>query len=319
MVVVEKLGREFKQIPIELIKSPVKPSREVFEDIGVLAETVKRHGLLQPILVKQLAGKYGFEVVVGERRLRACRKAGLAQVPCIVVDGVTEDQILAIQLVENIQRSDLKIFEQVRLVEMLKDHYGLPNDEIAIKTGLSASTVQNYLTLAKGLPKEYIRKISHGSHSPKDLTVTKGLVLARANLPADTLKETVELIQKKGLSRAKLSRKLAREEKHKIKRVVAGKVFWKELTKSLKEFARFWPDYCELKEWEDVKAYHLRLGVTMPKDLNETHEPSCLETLSAHEAPQICGSCGKDILEGDPFCERDGFYYCSKCTNEGLH
>lgn len=316
MVLAQKLGREYKQIPVELIKSSQKPPREVFEDIQVLAATIKRHGLLQPVLVKQL-GARGFEVVVGERRLRACRKAGLAQVPCIVVDGVNEEQILSMQLVENIQRNDLKVFEEIRIVEMLKDRYDLSCSEISAKTGISASAVHNYLTISKGLPQEYIKMISHGSHKPKDLTITKALILARANLPADQLKETVELIRRKGLSRAQLSRRLARQERKKIKRVVAGRTFWNELTRTLKEFARFWSDYTELTEWQDVRAYHLTLKVVLPKDINETYEPSGLQTLAADEAPQICGSCGENIVEGDEFAEKEGLYYCSGCAAKG--
>jgi ParB family chromosome partitioning protein len=195
MQLVEKAKREYQNIPIDLIKSPLKPSREVFEDINVLAQTIKAHGLLQPLLVKQLAGAYGFEVIVGERRVRACRKAGLTKIPCIVLDEISEEQVLQMQLTENLQRSDLKVFEEIRIVESLKDNYNLSNDEIAVKIGLSASTVASYLTIAKGLPQKYIRMVERGkgrTHTPKALTITKALILARANLPEDKLKETVD-------------------------------------------------------------------------------------------------------------------------------
>ena len=77
VVVVQTSKREFKHIPVELLKSPSEPSREVFEDIHVLAATINRLGLLEPILVRKLTEQYGFEVMCGERRLRACREAGL--------------------------------------------------------------------------------------------------------------------------------------------------------------------------------------------------------------------------------------------------
>lgn len=319
MVMVEKAKREYQNIFIELIKSPMKPSREIFEDINALAATIQEHGLLQPILVKKLDAAQGFEVVVGERRLRACRKAGLTQIPCIVLDGISEEQILQMQLTENLQRADLKVFEEIQIVEALKDRYDLTNDEIAIKIGLSASTVASYLTIAKGLPKKYIRMVERGkgrTHSPKALTLTKALLLCRANLPEDKLKETIDLIRKKGLSSTHLAKKLAKSEKRKIKRVLAGKKFWKELTHSLKDFASYWGDYCKLEEWESVDAFHLTLSVKMPKDLDDLDEANCLDTLSADEAPQICESCGADIIEGDRFKEKDGFYFCSGCTDE---
>jgi len=315
-MLVEKTKKEYQHIPIELVRSPQNPSREVFEDIGVLAETIKRHGLLQPLLVRKSDGAYGFEVIVGERRLRACRKAELTQVPCIVLDGVDEEKILEMQLTENIQRADLKVYEEIRLVEALKNRYDLTNDEIAVKTGLSSSTVQNYLTLAKGLSEDYLKMINNGSHSLKDLTITKALILARANLPADMLKEKVNLIKKKGLSRAHLAKKLVKSEKRKIKRVLAGRKFWKELTRSLRDFSSYWGDYCKLEEWESVDAYHLTLSVKMPKDLDDLDEANSLDTLSAEEAPQTCGSCGTDILEGDRFKEKDGVYFCHICAEE---
>lgn len=261
-------SRRFRNIPIEFIKSPAQPSREVFEDIDVLASTIKRYGLLEPILVKKMKEKYSFQVVVGERRLRACRKARLSEVPCIIVDGIGRDQILAMQLVENLQRQDLKIFEEVKLVTMLKEQYHLSNEDIAVKIGLSPNTVRKYLLLSR-LPEKYIRIINHGSHSPRDLTVTKALVLAKANLPADELKEYVELIKKKGLSRGTLTRKLAKEQTHKVQRVVASRSLWNELTRTPKKFARYWSNYATIKEWETVDAYHLTLQVVMPKDLKE--------------------------------------------------
>jgi ParB family chromosome partitioning protein len=314
----EKAKRKYQNIFIELIKSPMKPSREIFEDINALAATIQEHGLLQPVLVKKLDAAQGFEVVVGERRLRACRKAGLTTVPCIVLDGVSEEQILQMQLIENLQRSDLKPFEEIRIVEALKNRHDLTNDEIAVKTGLSSSTVQNYLTLAKGLSEEYLKMINNGSHSLKDLTITKALLLARANLPADQLKEKVNLIRQRGLSRAHLSKKLAKSEKRKIKRVAEGRKFWRELTRTLKDFARYWSDYSKLEEWESVDAYHLNLKVTMLKDLSEPgfSEVDGLETLSADEAPQVCASCGEEILAGDRFKEKDGVYFCSECADE---
>jgi ParB family chromosome partitioning protein len=267
--VIQKSEAKFQQIPIQLVRSPKQPSREVYEDIHVLAETIKEHGLLQPLLVRKLKDAYGFEVVAGERRLRAAREAGLTTVPCIVLDGVSDEQALMMALTENIQRANLKPFEEIRLVQTLRERFNLSHKEIAVKIGVSESTVADYLVIAKGLPEKYRRMISHGSHSPRDLTITKALMLARADLPPHKLEEMIQLIRRAGLTRSQLAKKLAEGEKRssKIKRVVASRTYWKELTKDLKEYARYWRDYCELKEWEDVSSFHLTLKVTMPKDL----------------------------------------------------
>ena len=110
-----------------------------------------------------------------------------------------------------------------------------------------------------------------------------------------------------------MSKKIAKSEKTKIKRVAAGRKFWKELTRSLNDYSKYWSDYCELKEWEEVSAYHLTLSVKLPKDLDEADS---LDRLSADEVPQTCGSCGEDILEGDQFKEKDGVYFCRECADE---
>ena len=271
-MLVQKTNRDYQNIPIQLIKSSSNPSREVFEDINTLAETIERHGLLHPLLVRRLDGTYGFEVIVGERRLRACRKAGLTQVPCMILNGIDEKKVLEMQLVENLQRSDLKVFEEIRLVETIKNHYNLSYVEIGAQVGLAASTVSNYLTIAEGLSEEYLKMIEKGkgrNHSSHALTIGKALILAQAKLSADKLKETVELIKKRGMSTAQLSKKLAEQPKQKIRRVLAGRKFWNELTRSPKDFANYWSDFCKLEEWESVDAFHLSLSVTMPKDLSD--------------------------------------------------
>jgi len=103
-----------------------------------------------------------------------------------------------------------------------------------------------------------VRTIGRDSHDTTQLTVTKALLLATANLPADELKETVELIKRKRLSRTQSAKKLAEERPTKIMRVEGAKHYWRELTRSLREYARYWSDYCEVKEWETVDHYHLQ-------------------------------------------------------------
>lgn len=77
-------------------------------------------------------------------------------------------------------------------------------------------------------------------------------------------------MKKKGLSTQKLVGMLAASHKKKIRRVVSGRIFWNELTKSLKDFARYWEEYSELKHWETVDSFHAELKVTLPKDPGET-------------------------------------------------
>lgn len=216
---------DFKRIPLQLIKSSAQPSREVFEDIASLAATIKEHGLIEPIVVRKLKNGYGFEVVCGERRLRACQKAELDFVSCIVKDDITEEQALEWQLIENLQRKDLKAFEELRLVKRLKEECSLSNQEIGVKIGLSDSRVADYLLVAEAFPEELMRLITRtrGGHAyKKELTLSKAVVLARAGLTPDKLKEMVEFIRKYGLTREKLAERLAGSHKSKIKRVMSA-------------------------------------------------------------------------------------------------
>lgn len=260
--------REYKLVPVDLIGSSTSPSREIFENIDSLASTIQRHGLIQPIIVKKNIQK-GYEIICGERRLQACKKAKLRMVPCIIInENLAREQILEMQLVENIHRADLKVYEEIKLIKALKNHFSLTHDEIAVKTGLSSATVKNYLAISK-LPEDVVRKIEKDSHNPTHLTITKALILVSSKLPADKVGDAVKLIEKKGLSRKQLTRKLAKEQPNKLKRVKGSRVFWNELVRNLKEYHRYWSEYTELKEWETVDSFHLQLTITLAKDLGQ--------------------------------------------------
>jgi len=96
-------------------------------------------------------------------------------------------------------------------------------------------------------------------------------LVAKAKLPADELRDTVRLITEEGITVTGLAKKLATKPKKKIDRVFsnASKEHWRQLTKSLREYARYWEDFCTLKEWEDEEKRYLRLEVSVSKDLSE--------------------------------------------------
>lgn len=276
-VVVEKLQGSHMNVPIGLIREPENPSRQTFEDIEALAETIKGHGLLQSLLVKRLEKGYGYEVVVGLRRLRACQKAKLETVPCVVLNGeLSEDEILEMQLVENLQRRDLEAWEEIRLVRQLKDRFKFTNAEIGSKIGVSDSAVGDLLSVGEKLPEDIVKRIvkaKGGKSHPKDLSLSKAVILSRSGLPTEQIRELARLIHRIGYTREALTRKLARTHKSKLMRHASGRQFWHELTRNLKyklkEFSEYWSDYCELKEWEDTKSFHLKFEIHLPKDLSE--------------------------------------------------
>ena len=139
-------------LPTEHIyPNPCQP-RVRFSRAGLeeLAESVAQHGILQPLSVRQVGGRY--QLISGERRLRAARMVGLAVVPCILVDASdTESALLA--LVENLQRRDLDFLEEATALRRLIVQHGLSQEEAARKVGKSQSAVANKLRLLKLSPE----------------------------------------------------------------------------------------------------------------------------------------------------------------------
>ena len=140
----------------EIVPNPLQP-RQVFDGAGLeeLAQSIGRHGVLCPLTVRRQGGRY--ELVAGERRLRAARMAGLERVPCLVLD-VDGEQSGLLALVENLQRQDLDFLEQARGIARLIDRYGLTQEECARQLGKSQSAVANKLRLLK-LPEDVLEKL----------------------------------------------------------------------------------------------------------------------------------------------------------------
>lgn len=136
------------KIPVEKIRPNRYQPRVRFtpESLQELADSIQVHGLAQPLLVTPSAVPGEFELVAGERRLRASRMAGLVEVPC-VVRTVTERERHELSLVENLQREDLNPIEEAESVRRLMDEAGLTQEEVARRLGKSRSAVANKLRL----------------------------------------------------------------------------------------------------------------------------------------------------------------------------
>lgn len=118
------------------------------ESIAELAESIKSQGLVQPIIVRKLAGTDKFEIIAGERRWRAAQKAGLATIAAIIRE-VDDEQVLAMALIENIQREDLNALEEAFALKRLIDEFSLTQQEAADAVGRSRAAVANLLRLLK--------------------------------------------------------------------------------------------------------------------------------------------------------------------------
>ena len=152
--VVEKVVEKIVEKPVELKMkiTEVEPNREQprknFDEDALLelAESIKQYGILQPLLVQEKSGYY--EIIAGERRWRAAKLAGLKEIP-VIVRNLTEQQIVEISLIENIQREDLNPIEEAQAFRRLMEEFHMKQDEIADRVSKSRTAVTNSMRLLK--------------------------------------------------------------------------------------------------------------------------------------------------------------------------
>lgn len=132
--------------PEDIERNPMQPRKSFIEDdIAQLADSIKQNGLLQPLTVRR-TNKSTYQLIAGERRLRASIVVGLNHVPCIVMD-VSERSSAILALVENIQRENLSYFDEAVAIYSLIEAYGLTQEDAALKLGRAQSTIANKLRL----------------------------------------------------------------------------------------------------------------------------------------------------------------------------
>ena len=135
-------------VPISKIApNPLQP-RTVFDSsrLQELANSIQTHGIIQPILVRKKAGEY--QLIAGERRLRAAKLAGLDEIPAVIQD-YADDRVLEIALIENIQREDLNPIETAQALDRLSREMNLSHEEIANRTGKDRTTITNMIRLLR--------------------------------------------------------------------------------------------------------------------------------------------------------------------------
>ena len=149
---------------VELNLSDLRPNpyqpRKIFDDAALneLASSIKEHGVFQPIIVKKSIK--GYDIIAGERRFRASKMAGLDKIPAIIRD-FTDEQMMEIALLENLQREDLSVIEEAIAYKSMIEHLNLTQDELSKRVGKSRSHITNILGLLR-LPGEVQQMVSDG-------------------------------------------------------------------------------------------------------------------------------------------------------------
>lgn len=172
----------------EIVRNPNQPRRYFDpEAIATLAESIRQYGVLNPLTVRRTANG-GYELVAGERRLRAARVAGLTDVPCLLINADGEDSSV-IALVENLQRRNLDFFEEANGFKRLIEQFGLTQEEAARKVGKTQSAVANKLRLLR-LSQQNMELIRCNN-----LTERHARALLRLNDEADRINVTNYIIE----------------------------------------------------------------------------------------------------------------------------
>ena len=193
------------------------------ESLSELAESIAEHGLIQPIVVKPTTnGRYS--IIAGERRWRACRIAGLYEVPIIIKD-VEEKELMEIALIENLQREDLNPVEEALGYRSLIDSYNLTQDEVAKTMGKSRVAVTNALRLLNLNEKEL--------EALRDGTITAGHARALLSAKDEEMRKKMFELAKLGVSVRQLE-KMAKGKKESKPKEVKKSNFYEEVELSLK-------------------------------------------------------------------------------------
>jgi ParB family chromosome partitioning protein len=190
------------ELEINLIAAnPYQPRREFSnEKLTELADSIRIHGIIQPLLAREIDGKY--QLIAGERRLRAAKLAGLTTVP-VVIKEMSEQSMMEVAIVENIQRENLNPIEEAEAFRRLMNEFYLTQDDIAKKVGKSRPAIANTLRLLN-LPKEVQNDLGSGTLTMGHARALLGLrtpeeqkhIWAQIQLQQLSVRETEELIRK---------------------------------------------------------------------------------------------------------------------------
>lgn len=246
-------------LPVRSIRpNPVQP-RQVFDPEGLqeLSDSILQHGILQPLSVRRKGNFY--ELVAGERRLRAAKLAGLEEVPCLLVN-MDEGQSAVAALVENLQRRDLDYIEEARGLSRLMQMGNLSQEQAAARVGKSQSAVANKLRLLRHSP-QVLEALREGN-------LTERHARALLKLPTEEQKlQTIGEILRRNLTVAQteryvqelMSRETARNQERKpnVRAFLAG------LTESLAQIQR--SGIAAVSQCQETES-EIRLTVTIPKD-----------------------------------------------------
>ena len=180
-------------LPISQVEPGLNQPRKRFdpESLSDLADSIRIHGVIQPVTVRRLASGY-YQIIAGERRWRAAKQAGLEEIPAVIIEA-DDRKVMELGLIENLQREDLNPAEEARGYQTLMEEYGLTQEQVAERMGKSRPAIANTLRLL-ALPEELLALVEDG-------TLSAGHARAILGAPTPALqREAAKHVIDRGLS-----------------------------------------------------------------------------------------------------------------------
>lgn len=255
-------------IPIDRIApSPYQPRKEFNgSSLEDLASSIKEYGVLQPINVRKI-GEKGFELVSGERRLRASRLAGKSHIPAVIIEVVEQDSAV-IALIENLQREDLNFLEEAEGYHNLINDHGMTQEELAKKVGKKQSTIANKLRLLK-LNKSIKDKILENElterHARALLKLTDEVLQEKAL--QSIIKKSLNVKKSEDLVEKMLEEAAVTSEEPEKKRI-KGKINYKIYVNTIKNACKeMFKTGCRVEYGQVDKGEFIEITVKIPKNM----------------------------------------------------
>ena len=227
--VLQEQGEGSVSLPISQVEPGLNQPRKRFdpEALAELADSIREHGIIQPLTVRRLSSGY-YQIIAGERRWRAAKQAGLDEVPAVIIEA-DDRKVMEIGLIENLQREDLNPAEEARGYQVLMNEYGMTQDQVAQRMGKSRPAVTNALRLLN-LPEDVLALVEEGK-------LSAGHARALLGAPTPALqRQAARAVLDKGLSVRQteaLVKALQKEKKPKVRSEDMLAIYLADLEKNL--------------------------------------------------------------------------------------
>ena len=227
--VLQDQGEGSVSLPISQVEPGLNQPRKRFdpEALAELADSIREHGIIQPLTVRRLSSGY-YQIIAGERRWRAAKQAGLDEVPAVIIEA-DDRKVMEIGLIENLQREDLNPAEEARGYQVLMNEYGMTQDQVAQRMGKSRPAVTNALRLLN-LPEDVLTLVEEGR-------LSAGHARALLGAPTPALqRQGARAVLDKGLSVRQteaLVKALQKEKKPKVRTEDMLAIYLADLEKNL--------------------------------------------------------------------------------------